>query len=131
MYCLIFEQNQSEVHREVLIVGDLTSSDFWFDARKDIQIFQFGWPLYSRSTSGTAEFVYNNDTVYFALPTLSQFVPGGSGPGVFNRSDPTGQMDANGFGNTPAPTGKNAPRRDTGAVLRYAPLPDRTGDLTF
>jgi len=116
---LIFEQSQREVYREVLVVGDLTDWDIRWDSMPDLMSFQFGWPSYGRGTSGTAEFVYDNETVYFAQPSLSQFVSGGSGPGFFNRSDPTGKKDA--LGNTPAPTGKNAPKRDTGAILRYAP----------
>ena len=81
--------------------------------------FQFGWQSHGRSTPDTTKFVYDNDTIYFAQPSLSQFVPGGSGPGAFNHSGLTGRGGAP--GNTPAPTGKNAPNRDAGTVLRYAP----------
>ena len=68
----------------------------------------------------TAEFGYGDDTIYFAQPSLSQFVPGGSGAGTFN---PPLRMGLKGIpNNIPALTGKNAPKRGNGAVLRYAPL---------
>jgi len=118
LYFLIFEQNQSKVYREVLIAGDLTDEDA-DQGFAYLQEFQYGWLSYGRSTSDTAEFVYDDDTVYFAQPSMSQLVPGGSGPGAFNHLGPTGLGDAQ--GNAPAPAGKNAPKRDTGAVLRYAP----------
>jgi len=119
LYFLIFEQNQSKVYREVLIAGDLTSDDVQ-QADYNLWEFQSGWLSYGRSTSGTAEFVYDNDSsVYFAQPNLSQLVPGGSGPGAFDRSGPAGL----GYdpGNTPALTGKSATKRDSGAVLRHVP----------
>jgi len=72
--------------------------------------------------SGTAEFVYDNDTVYFAQPSLSQFVSGGFGPGTFNESASIYPKDTP--NNTFALMGRNAPKGDTGAVLRYA-LPAR------
>ena len=117
LYFLIFEQSQSEIYREVLIAGDLTKEDV-LGAQNHLKAFQFGWLSYGRSTSDTAEFIYNNDTVYFAQPRLSQLLPGGFGPGATNRSVAIGPKDAS---NTFALTGRNAPRRDTGAVLRYTP----------
>ena len=121
MYFLIFEQNQSKVYREVLIAGDFTDEDVKW-TYSDLWPFHFGWQSYGRSTSDTAELVYDNNTVYFAQPSVSQLVPGGAGRGAFNRSAPTGL----GYdpGNTPVPTGKNAPKRDTSMVLRYV-LPAR------
>jgi len=69
--------------------------------------------------SDTAEFIYGNDTVYFAQPRLSQFVPGGSGAGVFNQSTWIGLKDAP-KNALPLP-GRNASRSNAGVVLRYAP----------
>jgi len=72
--------------------------------------------------SDIAELVYGNDTVYFAQPSLSQFVPGGSGAGTFSPSPSIGLKDTP--NNTPASTGRNATKGNTGVVLRYA-LPAR------
>jgi len=74
---------------------------------------------YGSSMSDTAEFIYGNDTIYFAQPSLSQLVPGGSGAGIFNQSGSINFKDPP--SNTLPLTGRNAPRSNTGAVLRYAP----------
>jgi len=113
---LSFEQNQSKVYREVLVAGDLTDGDVE-RAKDKLMAYQFGWLSYGRSTPDPTEFVHDNDTVYFAQPSLSQFIPGGSGPGALNHSGPTDLGYAP--GDTPVSTGKNVTKRDTGAVLRY------------
>jgi len=65
-----------------------------------------------------AELVYGNDTIYFAQPSLSQFIPGGSGAGTFN---PSASIGLNGTpNNTLALVDKNATKGNTGVVLRYA-----------
>jgi len=66
------------------------------------------------------EFVYGNETIYFAQPSLSQFVPGGSGAGTFNQPELINLKDTP--NNTLPLTGRNAPKSNTGVVLRYAPL---------
>ena len=111
---LSFEQNQRKSYREILIAGDLADGDL---VRSVIE----GHVLLSDdiSTFDTAEFVYGNDTIYFAQPIPSQFVPGGSGAGNFN---PPPRMGLKGPpNNVPVLTGKDAPKRGNGAVLRYAP----------
>ena len=115
---LSFEQNQHKIYREVSIVGDLTQGDV-------NQAVAEGGPLLLDDISAfdTAEFVYGNDTIYFAQPSPSQFVPGGSGAGTFN---PPPRMGLKGPpNNVPMLTGKDAPKRGNGAVLRYAPPADR------
>jgi len=74
---------------------------------------------YGNSMSDTAEFIYGDDTVYFAQPSLSQFFPGGYGAGVFNQFTSIGLKEAP--SNTLPLTGRNASRSNTGVVLRYAP----------
>ena len=115
---LSFEQSQRKSYREILIAGDLADGDL---VRSVIE----GHVLLSDdiSTFDTAEFVYGNDTIYFAQPIPSQFVPGGSGAGTFN---PPPRMGLKGPpNNVPVLTGKDAPKRGNGAVLRYAPPADR------
>jgi len=70
--------------------------------------------------SDATEFVYDNETVYFAQPSLSQFLPGGSGAGNFN---PVSVILAGPKHDAPALTGRNALKSNTGTVLRYAPPP--------
>lgn len=41
------------------------------------------------SQSSVASFQWGDDLVYFSEVTLSQLVPGGSGPGTFQTSSPT------------------------------------------
>jgi len=77
---------------------------------------------YLRPDPYTAEFVYSNDTVYFAQPSPSQFVPGGSGAGTFDPDPPAGVKDPP--HNSMALTDRNTPKNDTGAILRYAPASD-------
>ena len=108
---LIFEQNQNKVYREVLIAGDLSEENA-------SQADSLGYLLLSGTTaSDIVEFVHGNETVYFAQPSSSQFVPGGAGAGTF---DPPAKM---GLKNTPTPVlaGRNAPKNTTGAVLRCVP----------
>ena len=78
---------------------------------RHLDTLQFGWQSYGRSTFQTTQFVYNNDTVYFAQPSLTQFTPGGFGPGTLNQSDTSK--------NSLVLTGRDAPKRETGAVIRY------------
>jgi len=111
LYFLIFEQNRRTEYHEVLIAGDLSQED----VREAIaQLMTTG--SYGGGTSDTVELVYNNETVYFAQPSLSQFVPGGSGLGTFTPAPIVLRVQPN---NNPA-TSRNAPKSDTGAVLRYA-----------
>jgi len=108
---LSFEQNQRETYHEVLIAGDLSEEDVrWVP--KD------GAGISLDVTVSTAEFVYGNETINFAQPSPSQFVPGGSGAGTFN---PTLKMGLKGPPNdTPVLAGRNGPMSNTGAMLRYA-----------
>ena len=114
-YSLIVEQNQRKAYREILIAGDLSEED----VRKadSLRIRNF---LRSDSTAfDTAEFDYGNDTVYFAQPTPSQFVPGGSGAGTFNGPTIMGLKGTP--NNTPVLMNRGVPENNTSAVLRYAP----------
>jgi len=109
---LIPEQNQRNAYREVLIAGDLSEEDV-SQAEAD--------GIFSTTDPDTTKFVYGNDTVntvYFAQPSLSQFVPGGSGAGAFNPPPPMGLKDSP--NNTFLLGGRNTPTDDTGVVLRYA-----------
>ena len=101
-----------------MVAADLSSADV---GRAQIE-FDQGWTAfpYGRSTSDIAEFIYGNETVYFAQPSLSQFVPGGSGAGAFNEYSSIILKDAPTHNTLPL-TGRGAPRSNTGAVLRYAP----------
>ena len=142
---LILEQNQSKVYREVLIAGDLSQDDLTrADTQVVVQVSQlwmsFGppvltpcqsqgvsriWPAspYGGSASGTTEFVYGNDTVYFAQPSLSQFVPGGSGTGAF-RINQTVSISPNDTPNNTLGSGdESTPENNAGVVLRYASPP--------
>ena len=69
LHLLIFGQNQKKVYREVLIAGDLTPGEV-YTMESSILL------EYSGSMSDTAQLFYGNDAVYFAEPSLSQFVPG-------------------------------------------------------
>lgn len=102
------------MYHEVLIAGDLSREDLYRAAA-------MGYISRSDTTaSNTAEFVHGNETVYFAQPSPPQFAPGGSGTGNFN---PPANMGLKGTpNNTPVLTGRNAPKSDIGAVLRYAPV---------
>ena len=119
LYFLIVEQNQRKVYHEVLIAGDLSGEDVHRAAGQTLAFQRYGG-----NTFGTAEFLYGNDTVYFAQPSQSQFTPGGSGAGIFNQPVSVGRKDTT--NNTFALTGRNAPKSNTGAVLRYAPPACRT-----
>lgn len=129
------------IYREVLIAGDLSQDDvdratnqlgaFQVSLRQmyltfhilipPYQDFARTWTLlpYGRSAPDTAEFVYGNDNIYFAQPSLSQFIPGGSGAGTFN----TNQSSSAGLRNTPNDTlvltGRNPPKDGAGALVRY------------
>jgi len=112
LYPLIFEQNQRKTYREVLIAGDLSNEDV-------IRAVDEGWFFRpGRTTFDTTELVYDSDTVYFAQPSLSQFVPGGFGAGAFNLS-PSASINLKDTPNVSA--GRNPPKSNTGVVLRYAP----------
>jgi len=84
------------------------------------------WPTlpYGLSTSDTAELVYGNDIVYFAQPSLSQFVPGGSG--IFRKNEPTSISPKGTPNSTVGLTGRNSTKSGTGVILRYVP-PVRQG----
>ena len=98
------------MYSEVLITGDLSEED----------ISRAGDPTRSPITDPyTAEFVYGNDTVYFAQPSPSQFVSGGSGAGTFNPAPAMGVKGP--LNNTLAFADRNTPKNDTGAILRCAP----------
>ena len=94
----------------MLIAGDLS--------KQDVDQVTSSKNPYGGSASDTAEFVYGNDTIYFAQPSLSQFVPGGSGAGTFNPASIILRVPPN---NTLALSGRNAPKSNTGVVLRYVP----------
>ena len=64
------------------------------------------------------ELVYGNNTVYFAQPSPSQFVHGGSGVGTFDQPVPLGPQETLKI-NLALP-GRNTPKSDTSTVLRYA-----------
>jgi len=101
------------VYHEVLIAGDLSEDDLNKMKANGLSTL--------RPDPDTAEFVYGNDavnTLYFAQPTASQFVPGGSGPGNVPNFPPMGLK--NPLNNTFALAGRDTTRNDTGAVLRYA-----------
>ena len=112
LHLLISEQNQRRVYHEVLIAGDLSKEDVY-------RAVDEGW-FFSpgRTTSDTAELPYDNDTVYLAQPSLSQFVPGGSGAGSFNLTTLIApKVTPN---NTLLLTGRDAHNGYTNVVLRYA-----------
>ena len=105
------------MYHEALIAGDISDED-----EKRVLNLPSDWSTfpYGRSTSDTAEFIYGSDTVYFAQPSLSQFVPGGSGVGTFDQSAPAiGLEDAP--NNTLPLTGRNAAKIKTSVLLRYTP----------
>ena len=113
MRFLSFEQNQRKAYNEVLIVGDLSEEDLQ-------QAGTLGNLLLSDKTAfDTAQFTYGSETVYFAQPSPSQFVSGGSGAGTF---DPPPRMGLkNTSSSTSVSTGKNVLRSNADTVLRYAP----------
>ena len=74
---------------------------------------------YSKTDPYTAEFVYGNDTVYFAQPSPSQFVSGGSGAAIFKQGPAMGVKDPLNY--ALALTERNIPKNDGGGILRYAP----------
>ena len=115
LYFLIFEQNQRKAYHEVLIAGDLSKEDQ--DRAYALPTKWTAFP-YGGSTSDTAEFAYGNDTVYFAQPIQSQFLPGGSGVGTFN---PVSSLLDGPQNNTLGLMGRNTPKSDTGVILRYLP----------
>ena len=113
LYSLIFEQTNRKVYREVLIAGDLSNEDAH-------RIETRGWFfLTGRTSFDTVEFIYGNDTIYFAQPIQSQFVPGGSGPGTFNQAGSIGLKGAP--ANSLESGDRSTPKSDTGVVLRYGP----------
>ena len=114
-----FERSQRDEYHEALIAGDLTKEDI-------IQATSSNHS-YGISILDTTELVYDNDTIYFAQPSLSQFVPGGSGAGTFNAPESIGQKDppinAPAFkvgSNNPASTVRRG-EKTADAILRYAP----------
>ena len=115
-YFLIPRRNQNKVYPEVLIAGDISEEDI-----NKAGSLSSTW-LPSGGTSDTAEFVYGKDIVYFAQPTLSQFVTGGFGAGTFNLLASIGLKDTP--NNTLALMGRDAPKSYTSVILRYV-LPAR------
>ena len=111
---LIVEQNKRKVYREVLIAGDLSKEDIDRAGAQRVTLLRYGG-----ITSDTAELVYNNDTVYFAQPSISQFIPGGVGAGTFNTSASIGRGNTqdNALGRA---SGNRTISNDNGVVLRYA-----------
>jgi len=96
-----------------LVAGDLSQEDV--DQGKNNGIWSLAEP-------DTTQFVFGNDTVntvYFAQPSPSQFVPGGSGPGVFNPPAPMGLRDPP--NNTFVLAERSTTKNDAGVVLRYVP----------
>jgi len=111
------DQNQRKVYREVLIAADISSGD-----ENQAVALSPDWSALpdGRSTSGTVEFSYDNETVYFAQPSSSQFLPGGYGLGVFSRYALISLKDDP--NNSLLLTGRSAPKNNAGMVLRYVPL---------
>ena len=108
MHFLILGQNRRRTYHEVLVTGDLSEEDLQWMTPAELQ--------YRRGTPDIAEFVYNNDTVYFAQPSVSQFVLGGS---AFNRPAPIGLKGPS--NDTLVLMDRDAPKSDISAVIRYAP----------
>jgi len=81
------------------------------------------WSLlpYGSSPPDTAEFVYGSGVVYFAQPSPSQFVPGGSGAGTFNINQSVSTSLKSSPNDAPALAGRSSLKNDTGVVLRCAP----------
>ena len=119
---LTFEQSQRKVYREILVAGDLSEKDVH---RAEILVQDYFMYL-DKPVSETAGFVYGNNTVYFAHPSLSQSVPVGSGVGTFNVPAKIGQRGTS--NNTAVFTDRNRSKNNTGAILRYDCMP--TGDVT-
>jgi len=112
LYFLSFEQSQRKAYHEVLITGDLSKEDVR-------QADALGYLLLSDETAfDTAEFTYGSETVYLAQPSPSQFVSGGSGAGTFAPPPKMGLKSTP--SDTPVLKGRNVPRSNTGAILRYA-----------
>ena len=103
------------MYSEVLIAGDLSKED----------IIQTGTQgILSTTDLDTAEFIYGKgaaNTVYLAQPSLSQFVPGGSGAGAFHEPMPLGVKDRVWSSSSLSLMNRHTLKNDTGAVLRYAP----------
>ncbi|KAF9645600.1 hypothetical protein BDM02DRAFT_490337 [Thelephora ganbajun] len=118
-----FARNQRVVYREVLIAGDLSQDDVNRATAQlgAFQDFAQTWTLlpYGRSPPDTVEFVNGNETVYLAQPSLSQFIPGGSGSGTFDANQTASISLRDTPNNTLALlTNKNTPE-SMSAVLRY------------
>jgi len=108
---LIFEQNQQrKVYSEVLIAGDLSQDEI-----NHMAIFQSN--SYDVSGLDATEFVYGDETVYFAQPSPSQFAPGGSGAGSFKPAS----FVLKGPPDSALATDRHTSTSDTSMVLRYAP----------
>jgi len=114
LYFLSFAQHQRKAYYETLIAGDLSEDDVR-------QARAIGYLLLSDTTAfDTIEFTHGSETVYFAQPSPSQFVSGGSGAGTF---DPPPKMGLKNIpNNTQFSADRNVPRSNAGAVLRYAIL---------
>jgi len=118
LHLLMFEQNQSKVYHEVLIAADTSSED---EDRAAALPSEWSAFSYGRSTAYAVEFIHGRHTVYFAQPSLSQFLPGGYGVGVFNQSASIGLKDAPNDTLPLTVTGRNAPKNSASNVLRSAP----------
>lgn len=122
MIIQIFNQNQRMMYREVLIAGDLSPDDVSRASNQlgAFQSFAQTWTLlpYGRSPPDTVEFTEGNDTVYFAQPTLSQFIPGGSGSGTFDANKTASLNLRNNPNNTLASL-MDSPQNSMGRLLRY------------
>ena len=110
LYPLTSQQTRRKVYQEVSIAGDLSEEDVNWAGAQTEPFLEYG--------GSTTEFVYGNETVYFAQPSQSQFVAGGSGAGTFNFASALLRVPVN---NTLVLMSKNVPKNDTGMVLRYAP----------
>ena len=73
---------------------------------------------YGTSPPDYVEFAYGNETVYFPQPSLSQFIPGGSGLGIFDANQTASLKDSPNHAVALLTSG-NAPNNSMGAVLRY------------
>jgi hypothetical protein len=135
---LTFEQNQREVYREVLIAGDLSQDDVG-RANKQLGAFQVSWQYmyfetahsdriksfaqtwtllpYGTSSPEQVAFAYFNETVYFPQPSSSQFIPGGSGLGVFHANE-TAAVKGSPNNSLAWLTNENTPDNGLGVLLR-------------
>ncbi|KAK0237132.1 hypothetical protein EDD85DRAFT_770802 [Armillaria nabsnona] len=118
-----FVSHQHTEYKEVTVKGDLSENDIsniaaLTPAFKD---YTLTWTLFPfaahRSLPTAISYPWNNDTVYFSEASLSQFLPDGSGFGIFaaNTTTPTLGTDSAGVATDSLSTNAVEP----GSFLRY------------